>query len=123
MDNPILKEVERQRERLDKISQMALDLPVDTFNSYWLSYDTICIRIPHALDSIRAFRKSLPKAWQPRSYKFATKMDDGGFCYQYVNAGIQMNVYTEMAQGQTCRRVQVGERMTPVYQIVCGKEG
>lgn len=119
MNNEILRCVEVQRETLDKICELAKELPVNEYHSYWLSYDTICIRIAHSLDAIRAFRKSLPIGWKCKNDSPGRTMDDGAFVFQYVKDGIEMNVYTSILKGQNCKRVKVSEKTVPIYRIVC----
>lgn len=97
------------------------DIPDDIGgNLYdWLGPGQLRVDFPFIPDTYREIRKKLGRAW---AWKKSRQADDGDMYFYFVHrkTGIQLTICFDADNKlSTCRKVQVGTKTTPVYEVIC----
>jgi hypothetical protein len=118
--------IERQRAVLDDAEQVLFSLCLSELpvccTRVWISGDNdINFDIPFDPTKLSAIRRYMGRGWK---FEWQSGPESVGNLYRrYKNpafplARICICMYPDH-KGATCRRVQVGERLEPIYKIVC----
>lgn len=105
--------------------EVAKDIPEDL--PYWagiypthiIEPSSIRIDMPYDLDKLVILRKALGNKWKSdgSSKSFSDNMS---FRYVHIGTGLRMEVILDAElSGSTCKRVQVGVKEEPVWEVRC----
>jgi hypothetical protein len=111
---------EYQIKRYQKLMEVVHTLPDGLPGRLWGDYE-LNLTIPFDPALFAAVRRMLGNDWRFKSKLYG---DNSGTVYRRYEHKNTPNVslciiLSPLEVGATCRRVRVGERTEPVYQIVC----
>lgn len=106
--------------RLAHLRETVDGLPDNLPGDLWQDGDCLRLHLPYSINALREMRQMLGSGWRfDHSYFYAPA---GTMNVYYVNqqSGVKMLVTLQTTmEGATCHRIQVGEKVQPIYQVVC----
>jgi hypothetical protein len=118
----LMEDAEKELRDLTVLKDTIFALPdnIDATHAIvYTSANTLIITIPYDRLLMARIRQSLGHAWQFKSAGIGGNGDT--MIRSYINSKgttLSFHMKTDL-YGSTCKRVQIGERTVPVYQIVC----
>lgn len=118
------QELARRGEELERMRRTIASLPGDLDCCAFLGGGSVWLSIPYSPARFKAVRQALGPKWRREDNILRTLTGVRDLVYYRVGAERDefSPLYVSLsptADGATCRRVQVGERVMPVYEVVC----
>jgi len=116
----LIKELKQEKEQIDKAIEVIEQLPDDMpgcvkanmySDSFTLFVETV------SPDEFKKARRALGKQARRSGSIFYSGRGARVHVYHWLPG--QCNIQLSLEPGKVCRRVQVGERIEPIYRVVC----
>jgi hypothetical protein len=113
--NNLNDDIAKLRKAQGWIAALPDGLPGQIWSTGW----DIKITLPYDLKELVKARRLLGSQWH---FEHRFEQDDGSINFTYVGPDyLHLCIYLDkLVLGDTCRRVQVGERTIPIFKVVCG---
>jgi hypothetical protein len=123
MDEKKRAAIERCTKQVQKLMEMAqaiAELPDGLPGKLWASECDLRVDIPHDIPTAVQLRKLLGREWKLTGQFFVADRAWTFRYYEHKTTGRVLIVTMDATQqGTTCRKVQVGEQVVPIFEVIC----